>query len=120
MTTPEVDAERKLFEAWCVSRGGISTGRDSTPKENGGTDEYDNAWTNHAWWAWQAARSLPGDARFVLVPKEPTNEMYLAACRAYTDWSHAATPNSMFTHNDVYRVMVKAATPAGSEGASHG
>lgn len=61
MSTTPTDAERALFEAWCLKRGGISTSRDSTPKANGGRDEYDNAWTNHAWWAWQAARSLPVD-----------------------------------------------------------
>ena len=47
--------QRRDFEAWCKVRGGISTFRDSTPHSNGGTNEYDNAWTNHAWWAWQAA-----------------------------------------------------------------
>lgn len=46
---------RNDFEAWAIERGGISTGRDNTPPANGGTGEYDNAWTNHAWAGWQAA-----------------------------------------------------------------
>lgn len=58
-------------------------------------------------------------AGYVPVPKEPTREMYLAACRAFSDWdsrckypasySDGVIPKTEWTHNDVYSAMLAAA-----------
>lgn len=56
-------------------------------------------------------------ADMMLVPREPTNEMYLAACQAFTNWSHqcdlerdgeAPFTKGSFTHSDTYRAMLAA------------
>jgi len=67
----------------------------------------------------RSRRAIHGD--MVLVPREPTNEMYLAACAAYTDWHNRCLyPESYdepltktsWTHIDVYLSMLAAAPTA--------
>ena len=55
---------------------------------------------------------------YVLAPKEPTREMYLAACSAFVNWQTLCNSEASrgllysqpdFDHNDVYREMLAAA-----------
>lgn len=55
------------------------------------------------------ANNIP--AGFVLVPREPTLDMYNAAVLAYQNWHAAEVPDSIFTHTDVWNAMIAAAAP---------
>ena len=63
----------------------------------------------------QAAEPAASD--MVLVPREPTLEMYNAALIAYQTWLASEEHDSTFTHSDTYRAMIAAATSAAHEAA---
>lgn len=65
--------------------------------------------TLESWLATPAPQCVP--AGFVLVPKEPTPEMYRAACQAFAAWAGTTTEQPDFTHCDSYRAMIAAAPP---------
>lgn len=48
-------------------------------------------------------------AGFAVLPLEPTDEMYFAACHAFHAWRFTTTEQPDFTHRDAYRAMVSKA-----------
>lgn len=69
---------------------------------------YSVEYLNGAWMAWQAkAQAVPEG--FVVVPKEPTDEMWSSGIDAYTDAMEDNKALPAASINDIYKAMIEAA-----------
>lgn len=94
----DIQKERETFEAW-FSYNSI---RDHMYVRGERMDEKGNYYSEYAylaWSAWQAAKAQAVLEGFVLVPKEPTEAMYIAGTDKRQSGGNTA---------DVYKAMIEA------------
>lgn len=68
-----------------------------------------------AWWMFeemQAAKAQAVPEGFVVVPKEPTDEMWSSGIDAYTDAMEDNKALPAASINDIYKAMIEAQEPA--------
>lgn len=61
---------------------------------------------------WQAAKAQAVPEGFVVVPKEPTDEMWSSGIDAYTDAMEDNKALPAASINDIYKAMIEAQDPA--------
>ena len=87
----DIEKEGELFEQWWEDEGQY---------HRAGGDDYCKTF---AWEAWIFIKAKAIPDGFVLVPKEPTDEMLIAADNCEIDWKVTA-------HN-IYKAMIEAQEP---------
>lgn len=94
----DLQKEREAFEKWAFQ---ASEGWASFVKSHG--DNYENDKLQFAWKAWQAAKAQAVPDGFVVVPKEPTQEMIQAGLEKVREsWDDAPVEGfDSFTWGDM-------------------
>ena len=90
-----MDIEREAFEAWFESRYDAHFMQFALD-----LDFYVDKHTQTCWEAWQAAKAQAVPEGFVVVPKEPTKAMLIAADNCEID--------GKVTAHNIYKAMIEA------------
>ena len=94
-----MDIEKEAFEAWFESRYDAHFMQFALD-----LDMYADKHTQTCWEAWQAAKAIPEG--FVVVPKEPTREIYRTF---YDAFNSANAGNTAQCFKVAYKAMIEAA-----------
>ena len=108
----EKDSNREAFESWFESRYDAHFMQFALD-----LDMYVDKHTQTCWEAWQAAKAQAVPKGFVLVPKEPTQEMIQAGLEKVRESWDDAPPDGFnsFTWGDMvatWEAMIEAQEPA--------
>ncbi|MDQ9019876.1 hypothetical protein RFI02_02020 [Acinetobacter sichuanensis] len=96
----DIQKERKAFENWWEAlHNGRQIACDYVEEDN----SYSVGYANAQWVAWQAAKAVPEG--FVLVPREPTDEMIEAFSDGYMD---SLSVDFKGASRDGYKAMIEA------------
>ena len=90
----DIQKERKAFEKALVDKCGFNPESSFSVDDKG---EYKSDATHFGWAMWQAAKAQAVPEGFVLVPKEPTEEM-----------CHRGRNTRSFKVQDIYKAMIEA------------
>ena len=91
----DIDKEREAFEAWFESRYDAHFMQFALD-----LDMYADKHTQTCWEAWQAAKASAVPDGYVVVPKEPTKAMLIAADNCEID--------GKVTAHNIYKAMIEA------------
>ena len=101
----EKDSNREAFESWFESRYDANFMQFALD-----LDMYVDKHTQKSWEAWQAAKAQAVPEGFVVVPKEPTDEMLFAASGRDIVAEHYGGENIMWSEvRETWKAMLEAA-----------
>ena len=114
----DIKKEQELFEKWHFEEHYVGDADKSVLYEKFKSDsEYVSYEVQYAWKAWQAAKSSAVLEGFVLVPKEPTEEMLSKAIRKYLEVSDLSIITNRMFH--LYELIINEAMIEAAQGEGH-
>ena len=100
----DLQKEKEAFEAWyCRNHTGLKQSDLAKFRTLSGYSFSDSLKINISWEAWQAAKAQAVQEGFVVVPKEPTKAMLIAADNCEID--------GKVTAHNIYQAMIEAQEP---------
>ena len=93
----DIQKERESFENWYIRNMDINSDFEKISEQD---SPYMDEHVNDSWLTWQAAKAQAVPEGFVVVPKEPTREMLIAADNCEID--------GKVTAHNIYKAMIAA------------